>query len=114
MLKHLSSPLLLAVLALMGIGVVQVYSSSYIFATESFGDGLFFFQRQLVFALLAFSILLVAAQIPLHWIEKYGWSVWLVAGIGVALTLVPGLGIRVGGAVRWLDLFSCSWPCGLL
>ncbi|MCE3011248.1 MAG: putative lipid II flippase FtsW [Proteobacteria bacterium] len=104
MLKHLSSPLLLAVLALMGVGVVQVYSSSYIFATESFGNGLFFFERQLLFALLAFTVLMVAAQIPIQWIEKYGWGLWLIAGLGVALTLVPGLGVRVGGAVRWLDL----------
>jgi cell division protein FtsW len=103
-MKHLSSPLLLALMSLMGIGLVQVYSSSYIFATESFGDGLYFFERQLIFVGISFAILLGAAQIPMRWVEKWGWAFWLLAAGGVALTFVPGFGIRVGGAIRWIHL----------
>lgn len=102
MLRHLQSPLLLAILALMGIGLVQVYSSSYVFASESFGDGLFFFERQAIFALLAFVGLLFTAQISIEKVEKWGWLVWLGAGLGVAATLIPGVGVRVGGATRWI------------
>ncbi len=102
--KHLSSPLLLAILTLLGGGLVQVYSSSYIFATESFGNGLYFFNRQLIFSLLAFGTLLGASQIPIRWIEKWGWLLWVGAGLGVLATFVPGLGVRAGGATRWLQL----------
>lgn len=108
MLRHLSSPLLLAILALMGIGLVQVYSASYIFASESYGNGLYFFERQVVFAAVAFVALLVSAQIPMRLIEKWGWTAWLVASLGVLATVIPGVGIRVGGAVRWIQL-----PLGL-
>lgn len=104
MYKHLSSPLLLAILTLLGGGLVQVYSSSYIFATESFGNGLYFFVRQFVFSVIALGLLLVAAQFPIRWIEKWGWTVWLISGVAIALTFVPGLGVRVGGAVRWIQL----------
>ncbi len=104
MMRHLSSPLLLAVLSLLGCGLVQVYSSSYIFATESYGDGLYFFKRQLIFSLLAFLLLLAAAEVPMRWLEKWGWLLWLSGGIGVLLTFVPGIGVRVGGAIRWLQL----------
>lgn len=107
-MKHLSSPLLLALMSLMGIGLVQVYSSSYIFATESFGDGLYFFERQLLFVGLSFVILLAAAQVPMAWVEKWGWTFWALAAAGVAATFIPGLGIRVGGAIRWIQL-----PLGL-
>jgi cell division protein FtsW len=107
-LRHLSSPLLLAILALMGIGLVQVYSASYIFASESYGNGLYFFERQVVFAAVAFVALLVSAQIPMRLIEKWGWTAWLVASLGVLATVIPGVGIRVGGAVRWIQL-----PLGL-
>jgi cell division protein FtsW len=104
MYKHLSSPLLLAILTLMGIGLVQVYSSSYIFATEAFGNGLHFFIRQLIFTALAFVALLGAAQIPIRWVEKWGWILWVLASFGVVATFVPGLGVKAGGASRWLQL----------
>ena len=63
MLRYLSSSLFLSVIALIGIGLVQVYSSSFIFAIESYGDGLFFFKKQLVFALIAFAALIGAIHI---------------------------------------------------
>jgi cell division protein FtsW len=104
MYKHLSSPLLLAILTLMGVGLVQVYSSSYIFATEVFGSGLHFFVRQLIFTVFAFVALLVAAQIPIRWIEKWGWSLWVIGALGIIVTFVPGLGVKAGGASRWIQL----------
>lgn len=108
MLRYLSSSLFLAVIALMGIGLVQVYSASYIFATESYGDGLYFFKRQLIFALIAFCTLIATIHIPFRAIEKYGWAMWFVATLGLLATFVPGLGVRVGGAIRWIQL-----PMGL-
>jgi len=91
-------------MALLGVGLVQVYSSSFVFATESYGDGLYFFKRQLLFTFIAFGSLLVSAQIPIKWVEKWGWLAWVAAGLGVFATFVPGLGVRVGGAIRWLQL----------
>lgn len=104
MLRYLSSSLFLAIITLLGIGLVQVYSSSFIFAIESYGDGLFFFKRQLVFALVAFAVLIGTIHIPFRYIEKYGWAMWFVATLGVLSTYVPGLGVRVGGAMRWIQL----------
>ncbi|GIL18486.1 MAG: putative lipid II flippase FtsW [Oligoflexia bacterium] len=108
MLRHLSSTLLLAIITLMGVGLVQVYSSSYVFATESYGDGLFFFKRQFVSIIIAFSVLLFSAHLPLKFVEKWGWLLWLISSLGVAATFIPGLGVRVGGAIRWIQL-----PMGL-
>lgn len=104
MLRYLSSSLFLAIITLLGIGLVQVYSSSFIFATESYGDGLFFFKRQLAFALVAFVVMIGTIHIPFRLIEKYGWMVWFAATLGVAATFVPGFGVRVGGAIRWIQL----------
>jgi len=102
--RRLDRGLLCVILALMGIGLVQVYSSSFIFAIESRGDGLYFFKRQLVFSFLAVGVLLATASIPFRWLEKFGWLFWPVAAAGVAATMVPGLGIRAGGAARWLQV----------
>jgi cell division protein FtsW len=94
----------LAAFALLGLGVVQVYTSSYIFAIESRGDGLYFVKRQFLFAGIAFTLMGAIAFTPWRWIERLGWLLWPLAGLGVALTLIPGLGVRAGGAARWINL----------
>lgn len=104
MIKSFSSSLFLAILSLLGIGLVQVYSSSYMFATESYGDGLYFFKRQLVFVGIALCVLLGTLNIPLRFIQKWGWVLWAIGALLVVATFVPGLGVRVGGALRWLRL----------
>lgn len=101
--RTFSSGLLLAVIALMGVGLVQVYSSSFIFATENYGDGLFFFKRQLVAAALALICMLGFAITPFRLIERFGWILWPVSALALALTFVPGIGVRVGGALRWIQ-----------
>jgi cell division protein FtsW len=102
LLSKLDRGLMLVVLALMGIGLVQVYSSSFIFAIESRGDGLYFFKRQMLFSVLALIVLLATAEVPFRWLERYGWILWPVSGVAVAVTLVPTFGVRAGGAARWL------------
>jgi cell division protein FtsW len=104
MLRYLSSSLFLAIIALLGIGLVQVYSSSFIFAIESHGDGLFFFKKQLLFVVIALAVLVGTVHIPFRYFEKFGWTLWLVATLGVVATLIPGFGVRVGGAIRWIQL----------
>lgn len=104
MLRALSSNLFLAMLTLVGLGIVQVYSSSYIFAFENYGDGLFFLKKQILFTLIGFIAFFAAFKIRLDWIEKLSWGMWIVSISLVALTLIPGVGVRVGGAIRWLQL----------
>lgn len=103
-MARLDRGLLLAVFTLIGIGLVQVYSSSFIFAVESRGDALYFFKRQLVFALLAIAVMIFTANVPPRIVERFGWIVWPLAAIGIIGTMIPGLGIRAGGAARWLNL----------
>lgn len=102
--RELDRSLFLTILFLLGLGLVQVYSSSFIFAIESFDDGLFFVKKQGLFVILAIFVLLCTAYLPWKWAARLGLFFWAMAFLGVALTLVPGLGVRVGGAARWLNL----------
>lgn len=99
---------LLSVFFLIGIGLVQVYSSSYIFATEVYGDGLHFFRKQLIFAGLALVTLFTVSSVRWNLAQKFGVALWFVAVIALIGTFIPGLGVKVGGAYRWLNL-----PMGL-
>lgn len=95
---------LLSVFFLVGLGLVQVYSSSFIFATETYGDGLYFFRKQLMFAVLFVIALVGAASVKWSISYRVGWLLWAVAILAVVGTFIPGVGVRVGGAYRWLAL----------
>ena len=96
--------LLLVIFFFLGLGLVQVYSSSYIFAMEKYDDGLFIFRRQFAFTGLGLLVLLVSAYIPWQWIRRGAPLLWLIAVVGVACTYVPELAIKAGGAQRWVRL----------
>ncbi len=94
------------ILTLMGVGIVSVYSSSFIFAIEEKADGLFFFKKQLLFCFIGIAVLLASAVIKLDLIKKFGFILWVVFGALTVATLIPGVGVRSGGASRWIHLFS--------
>ncbi len=101
---RLDRGILLAVFFLIGLGLVQVYSSSYIFATETYGDGLYFFRKQVLFAFLAIVALFTSCYLPWRISERFGLVCWFLALLCVIGTFIPGLGVKAGGASRWLML----------
>lgn len=105
MLSSESKNIALVIFALLGFGLIQVYSSSYIFAYEKFGDGFYFFTRQSIFVIVGLFSLVFLWKMPSSWIEKWGIYLAPIAIIALFLTIVPGVGIKVGGAKRWLPGF---------
>jgi cell division protein FtsW len=102
--RFLTSSLFLALVALFGIGLMQVYSSSYVFATETYGDGLYFFKRQLMFTGVAALVLFTVTQIPFTLFKKWSWLLWPLTFLMILALFIPGIGVRVGGALRWIQL----------
>lgn len=91
------------VLALLGFGVVMIYSSSGILAERQsrFGDGLFFVRKQFIWVGLSLIVLLASSWMPARfWRRSAPWlfllSLALLAGV-----LVPGIGTKLNGARRW-------------
>lgn len=100
------NPLFIMQLTLMGFGLIQVFSTSFIFAQDQLGWGYYFFSKQVLFSVLGLLITLGIGQLSMSKIIKYSWLLWPMAIFLVALTFIPGLGIKVGGATRWLNLFG--------
>ncbi len=102
--RNIDTSMLLMTVALTCIGVVMVYSSSAIMATERFGDGFYFLKRQAVYTLVGFVVLCLATYFNYeNWRKLAVISLLISIGL-LALLLVPGFGVKVGGAVRWLRL----------
>lgn len=102
--KRVDPTFLALVAVLVGFGLLMLYSASFIYAHERFGDGLLFVKKQLAFAVLGSMALAIGSQIDYR--RWNAWSGWLLLGATVllALVLIPGLGARVGGAQRWIRL----------
>ncbi|PIE05545.1 MAG: putative lipid II flippase FtsW [Sorangium cellulosum] len=90
-----------AVVALIGFGIVMVYSSSAIEATVKFKDPEFFLKRQLLFGGAALVVMWVVSRIDYQRLRTLTYPVLGSVSVLMVLTMT-GLGVRRGGAVRWL------------
>jgi cell division protein FtsW len=102
--RDIDTTLLLVAVSLTCIGVVMVYSSSAIMAAEKFNDGFYFLKRQLVYTLIGFALMAATAYFKYENWRKIAVISLLGSIVLLSLVFVPGLGVRVGGAMRWLRL----------
>jgi len=89
---------------LITFGLIQVYTSSFIFAVDKYGDGLIFFKKQLMFVAMGLMVLVMSFKLPQNFLLRWGWLLWAIGVFTLLLTFVPGVGVKVGGAQRWLPL----------
>ena len=90
--------------ALLIIGLVMVGSASISIADGKLGQPLFYFNRQLIFAVtgLVLGTLVVSVRLEV-WRQLA--PLLLIIGVGLlVLVLIPGIGREVNGSRRWLPL----------
>lgn len=99
------SPITWSFYLLLVIGVFQVYSTSSIYALEVYNDSWFFVKKHSLFAVLAALGFWASGYIPRKVYLILGGGLFAVSLLGLFLTHT-GLGVTVGGATRWLNLFG--------
>ncbi len=91
---HIDLPLLVALMILLGFGLMVLYSAT---------DGsLPQMQRQIAFIIASFFIMLAVAQVDVRILRR--WAPWMYLGTMGLLIAVKFVGSTGGGAQRWLDL----------
>jgi len=102
-------PVLLgAVLALVALGLVMVYSASAVTAAEKLGNGLYFLERQLIAAGVGLVAMAAAVRLGYRKLARLAFPMLLLSIVLLVLVLIPGVGATVGGAKRWLRLPGIS------
>jgi len=98
--------LFLTVLVLMGLGLVMVYSSSALVAEGSHYQvsSFYFLKKQAIYAGIAIAVLLGTMAVPYEWWRKWIYAILISSVILLTLVFFPSLGIKAGGAWRWLQL----------
>jgi len=100
--------LFVAVLGLLVIGIVMLFSTSA-FARDSHGDALFFLKRQAGWLGVGLIVCITAALIDYHFWQRTWW-IWLsVAVVALAFCFVPHIGMRINGSRRWIALGPASF-----
>ncbi len=97
------SVLAAAVIALIGFGVVMVYSASAIEATVRHHDAQFFLKRQGMYALGAIALMWLVSRVDYRRIKVLTYPI-LLAVTGMLLVCVAGFGHKAGNAYRWISL----------
>ena len=84
-------------------GSIMVYSSSYIYAKETFGSSSYFFKKQLIFIVIGFFFILLIQSIAFDKLFKKIHWFHLIAVVLLCCTFIPGFGLSIKGSRRWLD-----------
>ena len=99
-----SGSLIGAVTALCLLGLVMVASASSSVAYSDLGSPLALFWRQTAYLAVACAAVLLVSRVPCA-LWRHAGPFLLVAGtLALALVLVPGVGLKINGSMRWIDL----------
>ncbi|MDI1246815.1 MAG: putative lipid II flippase FtsW [Rhodoferax sp.] len=105
-------PLVWVTVALLLWGLVMVYSASIAMPENprfARYTHTYFLVRHAMWLVIAFSVSLLAYQVPLASWEKFARPLFLISLVLLALVLVPHVGKVVYGARRWIGLGPLSF-----
>ncbi|CAA6807162.1 MAG: Cell division protein FtsW [uncultured Thiotrichaceae bacterium] len=102
--RYVDRDLLLALLALIGIGIVMLGSASLWVAERQYGDAFHYLYRQVVFVGLGSLLALGLYQVKVNFWQSLGVKLLPIVLLLLVLVLIPGVGTEVKGSRRWLSL----------
>jgi len=93
-----------ALVMLLVIGVIMVFSASVSFAHKTTGSSTYYLQRHLLHLTVAVIAMAMVMRVRLSIWERSG-PLLLLFGLGLLVAvLLPGVGTAVNGSVRWIRL----------
>jgi cell division protein FtsW len=98
---------LVAVLSLVALGSIEIYSSSAVYALQKFGSSTYFLVRQVIYMTLGLGALLLGAELDYRRYQR--WAYALLFGAILLLGGVLVFGARVNEARRWFHVGPLSF-----
>ncbi len=97
-------PFLLLTILLTGIGLIMLFSASFPSAYYESGDGAYYVKRQALFAALGFVAMAAVGKTNYQRLRGFARLSVGVALFLLILVIIPGVGITINNATRWLGI----------
>ena len=94
--------LFIVTIILIVIGTVMIYSSSSIIAMEKYGDGYHYIKKHILFVLIGLGVMIGTSRLPYRYWKKAAYPGLFISIVLLSLVIIPGVGLKAGGATRWL------------
>ncbi len=105
-------PLLFAIILLCAFGLVMLFSASYYYAQHTSGtnyDGFYYLKSQAMYLAFGFVALAIISRVDYHFFDKIRVFALVGTLALMLLVLIPGLGVSLNGAQRWLGIPGTSF-----
>ncbi len=97
--------LLTTILLLLGLGLLFLYSASTVISYSKFENSGYYFRHQLLYgAVIGLFAMYVCSKIDYHKWQKLAPFALFASFVMLVLVLLPGIGLQVGNARRWIIL----------
>jgi cell division protein FtsW len=95
--------LVIAVVALLSLGIVMLTSTGA-YAHEKRADPHYFLTHQLLWLGIGAALCIIAALVDYRRLEKAWWVLYVLAAVLLGCCFVPGIGKRINGSSRWIEM----------
>ena len=90
------------ILVLVVVGLIALFSSSYAFALQNYGNSYHFITKQVVFAVIGVACMYLASRVDYHIYRKFAWAVYILSVVLLIVVLLlpplqPGFDYK-----RWI------------
>lgn len=96
--------LLMVVLLLLSLGIIMVLSASAPSALSETGNSYTYFNKQFLFAIGGIIIMLILSKVDYRIYKRFYKVIYVISVLVLLAVVVPGLGVSVNGAKRWINL----------
>ncbi len=96
--------LLIPTITLLIIGYIMIFSTTSLKGLSEFNDSYYFIKRHTIFVFVGVLLFFIALKIPIQKYKHYALTGYLLITFLLIITLIPGIGVKIGGAQRWINL----------
>jgi cell division protein FtsW len=96
--------LILSAFCLISIGIIMVASSSIAIAEKYNHDAFYYLKRHIIYIGIGMTLSMIILAMKTDWMEHLSRILLVIAIILLILVLFPGIGVKINGARRWLNL----------